>query len=90
MLLDCGSSIPLLRRRDTSSDRRRLRNNTLRSAVLYLLTVYARCKSSVISTRTDFVTVFVVDIFDVKGMDVAGEVSVKRKYVATLKRYQRS
>jgi hypothetical protein len=87
--LDCASSVPLLRRRDTSSDWRRLHNNTLGPTILHLLAVDTWREASVIGTCTDSVAVLVVDIFDIEGVDVAGEVSVSRKYAVTTKRYWR-
>ena len=75
-LLDRGSPIPLLRRRHTSSDRRRLHNDSLLSAILHLLAVHARRKTAVVRAGPDLVAPLVVHVFDVEGVDVAGEVAV--------------
>ena len=76
LLLDGGGTVALLRGRHTSRDRRRLRNDIPLSAILHLLAVHTRCKAAVVGAGADLVAALVEDVFDVEGVDVAGEVTV--------------
>ena len=46
------------------------------STILHAVAVDTRCRPAVIDASACFVTALVVDVFNVKGMDVAGEVAV--------------
>ena len=77
--LNCGSSIPLLRRRHASSNWYRVRNDILLTTILHLLTVHARCRTRIVDASAYLVTSLDVYVFDVEGVNVAREETQNRK-----------
>lgn len=75
ILLNRGGSVSLLRRRNAGSDRHGVRDNVALSALLHLLAVHARCWSTIPRTGPDPLAVLEVYVFDVEGVDMAGEVA---------------
>jgi hypothetical protein len=65
-----SSALPT--RLDNSRLHRRLNSHT---AMLHLLTIDTGSMAAIVRTSADLVAALVVDIFDVEGMDVAGEVA---------------
>ena len=52
------------------------------STILHAVAVDTRCRPAVIDAGACFVTALVVDVFNVEGMDVAGEVAAKPQLLA--------
>lgn len=52
------------------------------STILHAVAVDTRCRPAIVDARACFVTALVVDVLNVKGMDMAGEVAVKPQLLA--------
>jgi hypothetical protein len=89
-------SITLLGRYPVSrlytSRRRRNRHRPV-SSILYFLTVHTRCRTRIVDASAYLIAALDVHVFDVEGVDVAGEITQKREEevdeeVGTASRYE--
>jgi hypothetical protein len=58
--------------------RRRNRHRPV-SSILYFLTVHTRCRTRIVDASAYLIAALDVHVFDVEGVDVAGEITQKRE-----------
>jgi hypothetical protein len=69
------SCLNLVRRRYTHGLSNRRDGDVALATVLDFLAVHARSRGGIVDASADLVAALVVDVFDVEGVDVAGEIA---------------